>query len=147
MIHFILKKKSTMKRDKLYSISTDIKKFSKIMPRHFKSLKIKKRVNDEIFVDEKIYFTNVQVKHIILHPEIHEVHIMSGMMKETSFIEHYEETSEGTDVTINVTIKLNGISKLLFPFGFIFKLQMSKVLDEFLNLSEQFILNLDKQKN
>ena len=147
MIHFILKKKSTLKRDALYSISVDIENFSKIMPSHFKSLKITKRENNEIFVDEKIYFANVQVKHVILHPEIHEVHIMSGMMKETSFIEHYEETSEGTDVTINVTIKLNGISKLLFPFGFIFKLQMSKVLDEFLNLSEQSMSNSDKREN
>jgi hypothetical protein len=145
MIHFILKKKSMMNRDVLYSISTDVENFSKIMPRHFKSLKIEQKTDNEVFVDEKIYFLNVKVKHVISPPKIHEVHIMSGMMKETSFIEHYEETSEGTDVTINVSIKLNGISKVLFPFGFIIKLHMSKVMKEFLNLSEQFTSNLDKQ--
>ncbi|QMU55340.1 MAG: hypothetical protein GKS07_10850 [Nitrosopumilus sp.] len=144
MIHFTLKKKSTMSRDKLYSVSTDIENFSKIMPRHFKSLKIKKKINNEVFVDEKIYFLNVKVKHVILRPNIHKVYILSGMMKETSFIEHYEETYEGTDVVIYITIKLNGISKILTPFGFIFKLQMSKVMDEFLSSSEQFVSNPNK---
>lgn len=136
---FVLKKKSAVKRDTLYSISIDIENFSKIMPKHFKSLKIKSKINDEIFVDEKIYFLNVKVKHVIQHPKIHEVHIISGMMRGTLFIEHYEETTEGTNVTINVSIKLNGIWKILLPFGFIFRLQMSKVMDEFLNSAEQFM--------
>ncbi len=144
MIHFRLKKKSKIKRDILFSISIDIENFSKIMPKHFKSLKIQKRLKNEILVDEKIYFLNVQVKHIILRPDVHEVHILSGMMRGTMFVEHYFETNGGTDIAIDVSIKLNGIAKMFLPFGFILKRHMSNVMEEFLALSEKFIENADK---
>lgn len=141
MIHFILKKRSRMKRDDMYSISIDVENFSKIMPRHFKSLKIVKRSQNEMFVDEKIYFLNVKVKHVIIHPDIHEVYIMSGIMKGTSFIEHYEKTVQGTNVAINVSIKLNGILKILLPLKFLFKFRMSKMTDEFLKSAEKSMSN------
>ena len=146
-MHFILKKKSKMKRDIMYSISIDVENFSKIMPKHFKSLRIVKRIQNEIFVDEKIYFLNVKVKHIIIHPDIHEVHILSGMMKDTSFIEHYEKTSEGTNVTIDVSIRLNGISRILSPLKFLFKIQMSKVMNEFIRSVEKFTVDSNKEEN
>ena len=139
MIHFTLKKQSRMNRDMLYSISTDIENFSNIMPKHFKYLKIKKRLRNEIFVDEKIYFSDVKVKHVISSPDIHEVHILSGMLSGTSFIEHYVETTNGTDITIDVSIKLNGVTKLFIPFGFFLKWHMSKVMQEFLRSSEKCI--------
>ncbi len=147
MMHFILKKKSKMKRDDLYSISIDVENFSKIMPKHFKSLKITRRSHNEMFVDERIYFLNVKVKHVIIHPDIHEVYIMSGMMKGTSFIECYEKTDEGTNVTIAVSIKLNGISKILSPLKFLFKFQMSKVTKEFLKSSEKFMSDSGRKRN
>ena len=147
MISFILNRKSIMDRDALYSISTDIENFSKIMPRHFKYLKIEKILWNEIFVNEKIYFLNVKVKHVISDPKIHEVHILSGMMRGTSFIEHYNETFNGTDIAIDVTINLNGIAKMFLPFGILFKWHMSKVMDEFLRSAEQWVSNSNKGNN
>ena len=122
MIRFILKKNSRMIRDKLFSISIDVENFPSLMPKYFKSIIIKKSIGNEIFVDEKIHFLgtflDVKTKHVIVHPKIHEVHILSGLMRGSSFVESYDETSDGTNVTIDVSINLNGVSKLFLPLGF-----------------------------
>jgi len=143
MIRFTLKKNSRIIRDKLYSISIDVENFPNLLPKYFKSIVIKKSIGNEIFVDEKIHFLggflDIKTKHVIVHPKIHEVYILSGPMRGTSFVESYDETSDGTNVTIDIFIKLNGVSKLFLPFGFLIKRQMSRVMDEFLNSAEKFV--------
>ena len=147
MIHLTLRKNSVMIRDKLFSISTDVENFPSLMPKYFKSIMITKSIKNELFVDEKIHFLgsflDVKTKHVILHPRIHEVHILSGLTRGSSFVESYDETSDGTNVTIDVSIKLNSVSKLLLPFGFLMKRQMTRVMDEFLNSAEKLILDSD----
>ena len=148
MIQFTLKKNSRVNRDKLYSISIDVENFSNLMPKYFKSITIKKSIENEIFVDEQIHFLgsflDVKTKHVIIHPRIHKVHILSGPLRGSSFVESYDEISDGTNVTIDVSIKLNGVSNLFLPFGFLIKRQMAKVMDEFLNSSEKIIFDLKK---
>ena len=145
MIRFTLKKNSRIIRDKLYSISIDVENFPSLLPKYFKSIIIKKSIGNEIFVDEKIHFLggflDVKTKHVIVHPKIHEVHILSGPIRGTSFVESYDEASDGTNVAIDVCIKLNGVSKLFLPFGFLIKRQMTRVMDEFLNSAEKFVLD------
>ena len=145
MIYFTLKKNSRMIRDKLFSISIDVEKFPSLMPKYFKSIIITKSIGNEIFVDEKIHFLgsflDVKTKHVIVHPRIHEVHILSGLMHGSSFVESYDETSNGTDVTIDVSIKLNGVLKLFLPFGFLIKRQMARVMGKFLNSAERLVFD------
>ena len=145
MIRFTLKKNSRMSRDKLFSISIDVENFPSLMPKYFKSIIIKKSIENEIFVDEKIHFLrsflDVKTKHVIVHPRIHEVHILSGLVRGSYFVESYDKISGGTNVTIDVSIKLNGVSKLFLPFGFLIKRQMTRVMDEFLNSAERFVLD------
>ena len=151
MIRFTLKKNSKMIRDKLYSISIDVENFPNLLPKYFKSIVIKKSIGNEIFVDEKIHFLGsflvVKTKHVIVHPRIHEIHVLSGLMRGSSFVESYDETPNGTNVTIDVSIKLNGVSKLFLPFGFLIKRQMARVMDEFLDCAEKFVLDLNNPKN
>ena len=151
MIRFTLKKNSRMIRDKLYSISIDVENFPNLLPKYFKSIIIKKSTDNEIFVDEKIHFLGsflvVKTKHVIVHPRTHEIHILSGLMRGSSFVESYDEISNGTNVTIDVSIKLNGVSKLLLPFEFLIKRQMARVMDEFLDCAEKFVLDSSDSKN
>ena len=146
MIHFTLKKNSKVNRDKIYSVSTDVENFPNLMPKYFKSINIKKSIGNEIFVDEKIHFLgsvlDVKTKHVIIHPRIHEVHILSGPLQDSSFVESYDETLDGTNVVIDVLIKFNGVSKLFLPFGFLVKRQMAKVMDEFLDSAEKLVFDL-----
>lgn len=147
MIYFTLKKNSSASRDKLYSISTDVENFPNLMPKYFKSIIVKKSKGNETFVDEKIHFLgrllDVKTKHVIIPPRIHEVHILSGPLQGSSFVESYDKASDGTDATIDVSIKLNGFSKLLLPFRFLIKRQMEKAMDEFLDSAEKIIFDLN----
>jgi len=148
MIHFTLKKNSRANRSKLYSVSTNVENFSNLMPKYFKSIIIKKSIGNKIFVDEKIRFLgsflDVKTKHVIIYPRIHEVYILSGPLRGSSFIESYDETSYGTNVMIYVSIKFNGVSKLFLPFGFLIKRQMARVMDEFLDSAEKLVFDLNK---
>ena len=145
MIYFSLKQKSKVNRDKLFSISIDVENFPSLMPKYFESIIITKTIGNEIFVDERIHFLgnilNVKTKHLIIHPRKHEIHILSGLMRGSSFVEYYDETSNGTNVTIDVLINLNGISKLFLPFRFLIKRQMVKAMNKFLNSAERFIFD------
>ena len=145
MIYFRLKENSKVNRDKLFSISIDVENFPSLMPKYFESIIITKTIGNEVFVDERIHFLgnilNVKTKHLIIHPRKHEVHILSSLMKGSSFVEFYDETSNGTNVTIDVLINLNGISKLFLPFRFLIKRQMVKVMNEFLNSAERFVFD------
>jgi len=151
MIHFTLKKNSKVNRDKLYSISIDVENFPNLMPKYFKSIIIKESIGNEIFVDEKIHFLgsflDVKTKHVIIHPRIHEVHILSGLLRGSSFVELYDEMSDGTNVTIDVSIKFNSVSKLFLPFGFLIKRQMAKVMGEFLDSAEKLVFDLGDPQN
>ena len=145
MIRFTLKKNSKVNRDKLYAISINVENFPNLMPKYFKSVDVTEITGNKTFVDEKIYFLgnllDVKTKHVIVHPRLHEIHILSGLLRGSSFVESYDEMKDGTNVVIDVSIKLNGISKLIFPFGFLAKKQMAKVMDEFLDSSEKMIFD------
>ena len=116
--------------------------FPHYMPKYFKSIKIRKTTDKEMLADENISFlgssVRVKTRHVIVHPKIHEVHILSGPMSGSSFVEVYDAIlDDSTDVTIKVSMKFNGIFKLLTPFGFLLKKQMSKVMGDFLYMAEK----------
>ena len=144
-MYFVLKKNSKADRDKLYSVSIDVKNFPNILPKYFKSIIITRSNENEMFVDEEIHFfkniLKIQTKHVIIHPKIHEVHIMSGPLNGSSFVEYYEKTSSGTTLTINVHIKFKGFFKIFSPLRFLLKNRMSKVMNEFLETAEKYILD------
>ena len=74
---------------------------------------------------------------MIVHPNIHEIHILTGALKGTSFIESYVEKDNGTMITIDVTLHFNNFFKL-FPFleNLVVK-KMSKTMDEFIMCAEK----------
>ena len=140
---FSLKKHSSVSRDELFEISTDIENFANIMPNYFKSLSIVKNSLNEKLVDEKISFlgktTNVRTKHVVVHPNIHEVYILSGPLKGTSFIEHYDGSPNGTEVTITISLCLNGFMRFIPFFQKIIVNRMEYVFTEFLISAEEFL--------
>ena len=140
MSSFIIEKCTVLPQEKIFDISTDVENFHHIMPDYFKSLEIVEENQYGMIVNEKISFLglslNVRTKHVIIYPNIHEVHILSGPTKGTSFIESYIPSEHGTVVTINVNLKFNGILKF-FPFlQRILAKKMFQTLDEFIRSAE-----------
>ena len=140
---FLLKKHSCVSREALFQISTDIENFKLIMPNYFKSLVVVKESLNHKFVDEEISFlgktVNVKTKHVIAPPNIHEVYILTGPLKGTFFIENYEELESGTEVTITVSLTLNGFLRFVPFLKRIFVRRMEFVMTEFLICAEKFL--------
>ena len=137
MMNFTLYADSGLSRDRLYAVSTDIENFAKIMPKHFESITVTESAGDQVVADERIRFwggsLSVRTRHVIAPPDMHEVHIVSGMMRGSSFVETYEAMPAGTRVRIDVSLNFNGISKILFPLGVFIKRGMKKTMNEFLS--------------
>ena len=142
---FLMKKYSSASRDDLFQISTDIEKFDSIMPNYFKSLSIVEESSKEKFVDEQITFlgktVNVRTKHVVIPPNMHEVYILTGSLKGTSFIENYSESDSGTEVTITVSLHLNGFLRFIPFIQKIIVKRMEFVMTEFLSCAEKFLKN------
>lgn len=140
MSGFNLIQKSNLERDLIFSISTDVENFHKIMPKYFKSLKIISDSLNEKVVLESINFLGrkikIKTKHIIVKPNVHKVFILTGPVRGTSFIETYDSTLSGTNISILVDLKLHGILKLI-PFLKILVLKkMNSVMSEFIICAE-----------
>ena len=132
--------KSNLDRDLIFKISTDVENFHKIMPKYFKSLKIISDSLNEKIVLESIDFLGrkikIKTKHIIVKPNVHKVFILTGPVRGTSFIETYDSTLSGTNISILVDLKLHGILKLI-PFLKILVLKkMNSVMSEFIICAE-----------
>ena len=131
---------SKLDRDTIFKISTDVENFHKIMPKYFKSLKIISNSLNEKIVLESIDFLGrkikIKTKHVIVKPNVHKVFILTGPVRGTSFIEKYDSTLSGTNISILVDLKLHGILKLI-PFLKILVLKkMNSVMSEFIICAE-----------
>ncbi|HUT06507.1 MAG TPA: SRPBCC family protein, partial [Nitrosopumilaceae archaeon] len=145
MLKIKLVRYSNLERDVIFDISTDIERFSKLLPKYFKSLQITKSSNSEYLVTEKISFLGkileTQTKHVVKKPDIHEIHLLTGPLRNSSFLELYEISDKGTKVTIEVNLQFKGVFRLFSIFGFFIKKQVNKILDEFLLACENKKMN------
>jgi len=139
---FNLSGTSSLNRDIVFKISTDVNNFHSIMPNYFKSLDIISEDKSGIVVSEKINFlgqsVNVKTKHRVLPPNMHKVFILTGPLKGTSFFENYESSSSGTLILISVNLKINGFLKYIPFVKKILRKKMSHVMLEFINCAEKY---------
>ncbi len=142
MKSFNLHRHSSLNRDVVFKISTNVANFNNIMPEYFKSLIVVKDNHREKIVLEKISFLGqtitVKTKHVILPPNTHEVFILSGPLRGTSFIENYEISSNGTDIVISVNLQINGLLKFIPFLDKLLARKMSSVMSEFINSAENY---------
>ena len=137
MLKFVIKRNDKIARDDIFSLSTNIEQFSNLMPRYFKSLKIIEKINSDFFVEEELWFFKkifkVKTKHTIKTPNIHEIQIISGVLKNSIFIENYEIANDSTELTIIVNLKFNGIFKFFYLFRPLIENKINKIMDEFIS--------------
>ena len=78
------------------------------------------------------------VDHIVEEPNKHIVIMLDGPGKDTRFEETFEKVSEGTKITVEVDLVLNGKFKVM---GFFakkkIKNKMSQALDEFAEVAKK----------
>ncbi|QDI89568.1 hypothetical protein Nisw_08575 [Candidatus Nitrosopumilus sp. SW] len=144
MKQFTMKRFSKLPQEYIFQISTDVENFHNIMPNYFKSLNVLDETKYGKLVDEKISFLGttikIKTKHVIIYPNIHEIHILTGPLKGTSFVEYYDKTEDGTMVTIDVSLKFNNFFRLFSFMQNILAKKMSKTMDEFILSVEKYAL-------
>ena len=123
-------------KDKVFSTMTDFENLPSKLPQIFKSIKIISRDGNSITTEEFVRMAGrditQKVKHVLLSTDKHEVFILEGDARGSHIVETYEETSEGTKITVEGDFKLAGKLRLL---GFIAKMKIeqniSEIMDEF----------------
>ena len=128
-------------RDKIFKVITDFENLAKIFPKYFKSLKIISNSGNVTKLQEDLEFLgkklSVTVDHIVEEPDKHIVIMLDGPGKDTRFEETFEKVSEGTKITVEVDLVLNGKFKVM---GFFakkkIKSKMSEALDEFAEVAK-----------
>ena len=141
MVKFQFTKIVDVQRDKIFQISTDYENFTKVLPDHFKELKIIEKKENTTIIQEKIEFlgrtVNVLTKHTVEYPDRHIVTMLDGQAKGSVFNERYEIDGNKTKITIDVDFVLHGGLKIvgIFAKGKI-KQSMNMVMDEFVNYAK-----------
>ncbi|NNL59030.1 MAG: hypothetical protein HKP31_06175 [Nitrosopumilus sp.] len=151
MSTFTMERCSSLPQNKLFELSTDVENFHNIMPENFKSLEVIKENEYGKLVIEKINFLGIplkiKTKHIIVNPNVHEIHILSGPTKGTVFTETYVQSGNGTIVSIEVKLILSGFYRLFgFLEGFL-KNKMSATMDKFIVAVEKYDSSLTAYQN
>ena len=126
-------------RDKIFHVITDFENLTKIFPKYFKSLKIISKSGNTTKLQEDLEFLGkkltVTVDHIV--EDKHIVKMLDGPGKDTRFEETFEKVPEGTKITVEVDLVLNGKFKVM---GFFakkkIKSKMSQALDEFAEVTK-----------
>ena len=120
------------------------------MPDYFKYLKIvDDTVTDQKIVLENISFlgrnVDVKTKHVITHPDTHEVFILSGPLRGTVFVEKYDVSkSNGTDITITANLSMQGFFRCIPFLDRIISRKMESVMLEFVSSSERYFNSVMK---
>ena len=128
-------------RNKVFGIATNFKEFQKILPEYFPSIRVRSIRDNVAVVEEHIRISGKELvlmtKHVIQYPELHEIFVIGGDMKGSHIVEKYDTIEQGTKITFDADIKLNGIQRMT---DFFMKGKISRgfanIIDEFAKFAE-----------
>ena len=129
-------------REKVFEISANFKDFQKTLPQYFPSIRVRSERDDVAIVEEHVMLAGKELvmmtKHVTKYPELHEVFVIGGDAKGSHILEKYEKVPEGTKITVEVDLKLQGKLKIVGFFGKgKIKKGFSKIMDEFAKIAER----------
>lgn len=128
-----------MTAEDIFNISVDVANFHQVLPKYFQSLKVIQDGKHEKLLLKRFFFgfsSKVKTKHVIMPPNLHHVYILSGPLKDSSFIESYNPLKIGTEIIIDVHLKFFGFfSGFNFLNNYIAD-KMHQVMNEFITSVE-----------
>lgn len=146
-----MERSSSLSRDKIFKISTDVENFHNVMPEYFKSLVVVEQNHYGKIVVEKIKFLGIplkiKTKHVVVKPNVHKINILSGPTSGTLFTETYIQSGDGTIISIHVKLILNGFYKLFSFLENCLANEMSKTMDKFIFSAEKYALPTNESHN
>ncbi len=108
-------------REKLFRILTDFERFPELIPRQLKNVKIIENNEKEVFTEETLVFKTI-IKNEINQKCVHRIGdnnlsttILSGPAKDTIINISLIDNDSGTDVFIDIKLKLIFKAKMFLP--------------------------------
>jgi ribosome-associated toxin RatA of RatAB toxin-antitoxin module len=123
-------------RNKVFEIASNYKDFEKKLPEFFPSIRVRSVRGDTAVVEEHVSLSGREIimmtKHVTKYPDIHEVFVIGGDAKGSHVIERYQSIPEGTKISVEADIKLQGKLKIV---GFFAK---NKIKNDFIKIMDAF---------
>ena len=129
MSKFSLEKIINAKKENVYEIFSNYDNYQKLVPQHFPSVRVRSVRGNISVVEEHMNLGDkeliIMAKHVATPPVLHEVFVIGGDAKGSYIKEQLIEVSEGTQIIVDVDLKLKGKMKMSNMFG---KNKMQKIL-------------------
>tara|TARA_B110000495_G_C22969548_1_gene568934 strand:+ start:538 stop:1134 length:597 start_codon:yes stop_codon:yes gene_type:complete len=147
-------KTTDLPREKIFTIMTDIKNYTKILPNNVLNVNIINQTKsdfispiDVIFVEEKISERGVMIEVIAKHDiekfTYHKIEVMNGDAKGTVIEQRFEDIKNGTKISTEIKIHIKGI---LAPFGFLATSNLESAVNSVLDAFIEYPIQLNKDK-
>lgn len=102
--------------EKIFDLVTDIENLPKILPHRFPSVRLLSTRNDTSVIEMHFVIDKREIvmmtRHVI-KPYTHQMFVIGGDAKGSCVTERYFTTNNGTRITIDVNLKLGGVTELL----------------------------------
>lgn len=141
MSKFSLEKIINAKKENVYEIFSNYDNYQKLVPQHFPSVRVRSVRGNISVVEEHMNLGDkeliIMAKHVATPPVLHEVFVIGGDAKGSYIKEQLIEVSEGTQIIVDVDLKLKGKMKMSNMFGKNkFEEDYAKILDDFVKIAE-----------
>lgn len=141
MPKFSLERVVDVKRESVFEIFSNFENYPKLFPQHFPSIRVRSIRNNVSIVEEYLNLGNqeflIMTKHVSDVPFSHEVFVIGGDVKGSSFKEKFIELENRTKIQIDVDIKFKGKLKISSMFGKnTYEQDYDKILDDFIKITK-----------
>jgi len=130
-------------RKKVFEAATDYENLPQMIPKRFRSVRLRSSRGDTSVVEEHIRVMGKDVammtKHIATPPGSHEIFVIGGDGKGSHIVETYEQAEEGTRVTVHAKIQLGGALRIVGFFG------RGRILKDAQAALDEFSANIESQ--
>ena len=141
MPKFSLERIVTAERETIFKTFSNFENYSKLLPQHFPSIRVRSIRNNVSVVEEYLNLGGkeflIMAKHVSNFPTSHDVFVIGGDAKGSVFKEKFLELENGTKIIVEVDLKIKGKLKISSLFGKdTYEQDYGKILDDFVNISE-----------
>lgn len=141
MPKFSLEKTIHANREFVFEVFSNYGDYQKLFPQHFPSIRVRSVRDNISVVEEHMNLGDkeflIMAKHVSEKPISHEIFVIGGDAKGSSFKQQFVKLETGTKVIVDVDLKVKGKQKIASLFGKNnFQEYYAKILDDFAEIAE-----------
>ena len=130
-----------LSQDQIFEVATNYESFQNLLSEFYPSVRVISKRPTTTLVEVHLILSGkefvVMQKHVIEKPSLHEIFFVGGDAKGTHITEKYEQSADGTKITLTVDFKYKGSMRLsgFFGKGDVEK-EFSKIMDKLIKNAE-----------